>query len=289
MVGRTNVGGGGAGTGGAYAYIQTTYPAGSTCTATNGLVTLTAPDTTGLYVFGVPEPSSVPQSWTVACTDGTLDASESFSIDGRYQVNLIELRYGLPAAYTQLERLRTTYSTTNNSYLDTGMTRLEEDDQVQIVFDPYQGIHGTDGIVMMAGSSYQFYLGDGILEWGSTRVTSNRFYSSTDSPILLVINDSQHRVTYKRYNSTDQPTVLGTVFGVSTPSNTDHIYLFGPSSRNQSNADVSILSYKRIDNTTGNLVQDFTPCQRISDQAYGFYDLVNRVFYPIVGTNVYTA
>lgn len=58
------------------ATINITYPAGSTCTATDGTTTLTAPDTTGTWACVVPNAGT----WTVSCTDGTESTSEAVAI-----------------------------------------------------------------------------------------------------------------------------------------------------------------------------------------------------------------
>ncbi len=61
------------GGGGGVAYITVTYPQGSTCTCSKGGTTLTADDTSGVFMFAVPEGGT----WTVSCTDGTDTASKS--------------------------------------------------------------------------------------------------------------------------------------------------------------------------------------------------------------------
>ena len=56
----------------AFAYVKVTFPSGSTCSATNGSTVLTAPTTSGVYIFGIPTPSSTPETWTFTCSDGSL-------------------------------------------------------------------------------------------------------------------------------------------------------------------------------------------------------------------------
>lgn len=80
--------GGGADT---YAFIVVTYPAGSTCTATDGTTTLTAPDTSGSWVCKVPNAGT----WTVSCTDGTNTASAAVSITTEGQSESVALSYAL--------------------------------------------------------------------------------------------------------------------------------------------------------------------------------------------------
>lgn len=87
------VGGGSGGGSDTYAFIIVTYPAGSTCTASNGTKTLTAPDTSGSVVFDIPTPSSTPESWTVTATDGVNTATETVSITYDGQSESVNLAY----------------------------------------------------------------------------------------------------------------------------------------------------------------------------------------------------
>lgn len=80
------VGGGG---GKAFAFVVTTYPAGSICTCTNGIKTLTAKDTSGSYAFPIPAAGT----WTLSCTDGTESASETVSITTAGQSVNVTLAY----------------------------------------------------------------------------------------------------------------------------------------------------------------------------------------------------
>ena len=73
------------------ATIHVTYPAGSTCTATDGVTTLTAPDTSGTWDCVVPNAGT----WTVACTNGTKTTSKAISITVNGQSKSIALYYNL--------------------------------------------------------------------------------------------------------------------------------------------------------------------------------------------------
>ena len=73
------------------ATINVTYPAGSTCTATDGSTTLNAPDTTGMWVCIVPNAGT----WTVSCTNGTENASTTVSITADGQSATVKLAYDL--------------------------------------------------------------------------------------------------------------------------------------------------------------------------------------------------
>ena len=71
------------------ATINVTYPAGSTCTATDGVTTLTAPDTSGVWVCVVPNAGI----WTVACVDGSKASTAQVTISADGQTNSISLAY----------------------------------------------------------------------------------------------------------------------------------------------------------------------------------------------------
>lgn len=71
------------------ATINITYPAGSTCTCSDGTTTLSAPDTSGTWACIVPNAGT----WTAAATDGVENTSESVSITTDGQIVAIDLSY----------------------------------------------------------------------------------------------------------------------------------------------------------------------------------------------------
>lgn len=75
------------------ATINVAYPPGSTCTATCGSTTLTAPDTSGTWACVVPNAGT----WTITATDGTNTKSEAISIttDGQSESITLSYRYYL--------------------------------------------------------------------------------------------------------------------------------------------------------------------------------------------------
>lgn len=73
------------------ATINITYPAGSTCKATNGTTTLTAPDTSGTWSCKVPNSGT----WKVTITNGSNTKSEDVSVSTNGQTLSVELAYGL--------------------------------------------------------------------------------------------------------------------------------------------------------------------------------------------------
>ena len=74
-----------------YAVIGVTYPAGSTCTCTDGTKTLTLKNTSGQGIFIIPYAAT----WTVSCTDGTETASTTVSITVDGQSATAKLAYDL--------------------------------------------------------------------------------------------------------------------------------------------------------------------------------------------------
>lgn len=71
------------------ATINITYPAGSTCTCSDGATTLSAPDTSGTWACIVPNAGT----WTVSITDGEKHANTSVVISTNGQTQNIELSY----------------------------------------------------------------------------------------------------------------------------------------------------------------------------------------------------
>ena len=74
-----------------YAIIGVTYPAGSTCTCTNGSKTLTAKDTTGKALFVIPSAGT----WTVTAVSGSKSTSKTVSITAEGQAETVALMFKL--------------------------------------------------------------------------------------------------------------------------------------------------------------------------------------------------
>lgn len=74
-----------------FAAIVATFPIGSICTCTKDGKTLKAEDTSGVYIFPVPEPGN----WTVAASLGDETASNVVSITEDAQVEKVSLTFAL--------------------------------------------------------------------------------------------------------------------------------------------------------------------------------------------------
>lgn len=73
------------------ASIVVSYPAGSTCTCTLGSKVLTAKDTSGKWVFGLPSIGD----WVVKAVKGSQSASKAVSITAEGQAETVTLMYEL--------------------------------------------------------------------------------------------------------------------------------------------------------------------------------------------------
>lgn len=71
------------------ASIVVSYPAGSTCTCTLGSKVLTAKNTSGKWVFGLPSTGS----WVVKATKGSQSTTKTISITAEGQAKTVELAY----------------------------------------------------------------------------------------------------------------------------------------------------------------------------------------------------
>ena len=71
------------------ASIVVTYPAGSTCTCTLGSRVLTAKDTNGKWVFGLPSIGN----WVIKATSGSKSKSKTVSITAEGQVKNVTLMF----------------------------------------------------------------------------------------------------------------------------------------------------------------------------------------------------
>lgn len=85
----------GGGSGKLFAAIGVTYPEGSALTCTNGTKTLTAKNTSGQWVFAIPEPKTLPETWTVTAALGTSSKSQSVSITKEGQFESVALSFAL--------------------------------------------------------------------------------------------------------------------------------------------------------------------------------------------------
>ena len=86
------------------ATIHVTYPAGSTCTATDGVTTLTAPDTSGTWDCVVPNAGT----WTVHSTDSRVDDEVVSIVSNGQEVSVtVNIKYIFKSGLGALVELST--------------------------------------------------------------------------------------------------------------------------------------------------------------------------------------
>lgn len=274
MIGRTNVGGGGSAS--AWAYIAVTYPSGSTCSATNGSVTLTAQGTSGRYVFQIPEPTSTPEIWTVSCTDGTQTKSETVSISSQYQCANILLSYArLPVEYQEVEYLESS----GTQFIYIGLIENFANYEIDLTYMNF-GLVGTLACGCAHSSAVLFgvYTNADGLQYRYGGYFASR--KGVNKRISVVINNANGQIV-------EDGVVLGS--GTITGS-----YYFGMFCEGRNNGTVSNVSTSRIyacaikNKLTDTAVYDFVPCYRRADNVSGFYDLANNEFLTNGGSGTFT-
>lgn len=100
------------------ATINITYPAGSTCTCSDGTTTLSAPDTSGTWACIVPNAGS----WTVTATDGNDSTNKSVSITADGQTENVVLSYTLVLYEKNGETVDWSYKAYDHSVPSVNMT-----------------------------------------------------------------------------------------------------------------------------------------------------------------------
>lgn len=71
---------GGEGSDTPYAVLNVIYPEGEDCFATNGTITIKAPDKSGKALFAIPTPESTPEVWTVSSSYHGIPLSNTVSV-----------------------------------------------------------------------------------------------------------------------------------------------------------------------------------------------------------------
>ena len=124
------------GIGNAYAVIGVTYPSGSTCTCTNGTKTLPAKDTSGSFLFLIPEAGT----WIVSCTDDDHPdgVSQTVNITAQYQTERVSLLYGYVIFDSEVGNTRTG-GWKSNVNADYGCSTTATDSEVGINYNSVSG------------------------------------------------------------------------------------------------------------------------------------------------------
>ena len=302
----TNAGGGGSSSSSNYAYAQVTFPSGSTCTATNGSQTLTAPVTTGLYVFELPTPSSTPESWTFSCTNGTKTSSQSVAITGKYQVDELTLSYSrVPAGYQEIEYLQST----GTQYIKTLHSYIQYNEQVEIDFMLKENVtnrglfgysYGTGasncrhGFGNTAGSFvYRFHHTANSSGTGTAELLIVDSTAVLNTKISAVINNSSHQIKENGSVITSSSSLMkyptSTIQNIGANMPLFCLWDYTGSYQDNSHIAACIYEWKRTDRSNNTVVEDLVPCRKTSNNTLGMYDIVSGTFITNSGSGTFTA
>lgn len=286
MIGRTNVGGGGIASS-AWAYIGVTYPEGSTCTATNGVITLTADGTSGLYVFLIPEPEETPETWTVTCTDGVKTRTAEVELSEQYQNETVLIRYSrLPEGYQEVEYLESDghdqyidifHAATNPYAYEIEITYAKLSTKAGAAFGT-AGLSGSIdmyvGRLLSTGiAKYKYYFtGLDSSSYGVSESMDGNVYA--DDIATVVINDDENNVV-------ENGVTIGSLSDFSSERGWARPLLFSvyvASQGTNNGTTARIYSFIAKNKQSGIVEKNFVPCYRVSDDEAGFYDLANNTF-----------
>lgn len=260
------------------ATINITYPAGSTCTVTDGTTTLTAPNTSGTWACVVPNAGT----WTVSITNNAGTKSKDVAITSNGQTANCIL--GAPSDYQEVIYLQST----GTQYIDTKLTGKTYRFRVtaKASFDDVGGTLYGDldqpYMLMMTHSSGNMhatvtYNGAAVGDKLDAGTIYNLDKECSADGILTVKNNGETIATYDASrngfdkNRTYSPFIFSRNYGNSADSKIKaKLYWF---------------TIYDIDNTT--LLREFVPCYRKSDSVAGLYDLVNDVFYTNSGSGTF--
>ena len=296
MVGLTNAGGGGGGSEG-YAYVQATFPSGSTCTATNGIATLTAPNTSGLYVFNIPQPSSTPQSWTISCTNGSKSSSKSISVANQYQVDLVTLSYSrVPEGYQEVEYLQSS----GTQYIKTNYNALSLDEQIEIdfmmltnlthaVFGFAYGTLPQHGLGNSSGLKYCWFQSTG--SGPGTETVSYSSNATLNTKMTAIFNNSSHAI--KENNQTLTTAALNTpalrIQQITSRMPIFCMWDYNGSYQNVGGGNTRIYKWIRTNTSSNTIIENLVPCRKTSNNTLGMYDLISDTFLTNSGSGTFTA
>ena len=173
----------------------------------------------------------------------------------------------VPDSYTQLEYLKST----GTQYIVTGLNSTTRYDH-EITFSDYT--YTTKAGILGSSGYYCSYTGyNNTLRW----CMSDRAYDTSGS----LTSKRTAKLGYN-YLTVDGSSVSQISDTNGTPSDTTHTLFKGYNC-----ASVKIYSYRA--SLDGQLLRDFVPCKRNSDDELGMYDLVNNAFYTNAGTGTFTA
>ena len=256
--------------------IVVDFPAGSTCTCSDGSTTYTAGSTGGNWVFTVPSAGT----WTVTATDGTESVSDSVSITTQGQGVSVELNFRLPPAYQGVEYIQGD----NNAFINTGAAIFGGDDysiDIGITLPYLKNYHNPWG-----NSAEQKRFECFIQSNGTISFRSNFGYGGTDtistSSGVAKANEFSSLVC-SRTGTTHSISGWGkttTVTKSAGTASTATLLLFSDITSKSDHR----MHYCKVVHQ-GSLVRDMVACYRKADSVPGMWDVVTKTFYTNAATS----
>lgn len=217
----------------------------------------------------------------------TLDYPQDIKVVTGEQ-NIVIRKSALPNEYTQVDYIKSS----GTQYIDSGVLP-SENIGFEIDFIPHND--------MAIGGSKTIFGSRKTWKSNGYQLTTYTEGNLNGGHFLFGTNDTVSNIRHSAYmqkNVRCQISFLNDVFRMANGNETNiqgtfsnvskNIYLFG-NIENINPFELStttLYSLKFYDN--GNLIRDFIPCYRNSDNEVGLYDIVNNIFYINQGTGTFT-
>lgn len=261
--------------GGGYATIVVEYPAGSTCTCSNGTKTFTAKDTSGTAVFSIPSNGL----WAVTATDGTNTQSRTVTISYKGQGEFVYINYSLPTTYKRLEYIGTSGTQrvlmTLPASKDINALRYVADLVFQATTSEalFMGYTGGSYFIRLVARGGHLY--PGVIDNGA----SIEPYDDT------LFGKKIHYEAFGGMFSVD-----GNAWATASISSNNRsnfgVFYDSADTRFFSTVKLYYLAIYDTDGTT--LLRELYPVMRLSDCVTGLYDTVSGTFFTNNGSGIFT-
>ena len=189
--------------------------------------------------------------------------------------------YYLPDGYTQLEYLESS----GTQYIDTGY-KANQKTEYEVKFSYSKMIDSSNGFVLGARISSTEENLSVTCDSGTIFVGRGNNYASINSSTIV---NQKYKIKVTENSIVKDGATIGSTANDFEGTGTYNVRLFGCINNGVAYRTFSGKIYycKIWDN--GELVREFIPCKRNSDNVLGMYDKVNNVFYTNSGSGVFTA
>lgn len=255
-----------------FGFIRVTYPVGSTLTATKSGKVLRADDTSGTWMFNIPEAGT----WDIVATNGADNVGKSVMVTTIGEIINVELR--IPIEYQEVNYLQAS----SNSYIV-----LPVKSKNGLIIQTKCGFYGSGEYIFGSSDNWKvnslgLYIATntgrtGLLYGNQLDDTSSTIGKNT--PFVLTIQNNNWNI----YNASMQ-LLRQKVFTAQTFTGYNNIILFGTKT---TNAEPISMEGVRIYTFAISGILNFIPCYRKIDSVAGMWDTVNKQFYTNAGTGAF--